>query len=104
MDIQKAFDKVWHQGLLQKLKSYRIVGQTHKLLSSFLDGRKISVVLDGQRSSTKHINAGVPQGSILGPTLFLLYINDLPDSIVSKLVMYADLERLIEVEWSCWRW
>ena len=61
-----------------------------RLVASFLEDRQMSVVLDGQRSSTKCINAGVPQGSILGPTLFLLYINDLPDGIISKLVMYAD--------------
>ena len=90
LDISKAFDKVWHRGLLHKLRSYGIGGDTHRLLASFLEDRRISVVLDGQRSSTKEINAGVPQGSVLGPTLFLLYINDLPDSIVSNLVVYAD--------------
>ena len=90
LDISKAFDKVWHQGLLTKLRSYGVSGQLHKLVASFLEDRQMSVVLDGQRSSTKCINAGVPQGSILGPTLFLLYINDLPDGIISKLVMYAD--------------
>ena len=90
LDISKAFDKVWHKGLLSKLSSYGISGPLHQLIASFLSNRQISVVLDGQKSSTKLINAGVPQGSILGPTLFLLYINDLPDSIVSKLVMYAD--------------
>ena len=88
LDISKAFDKVWHQGLLTKLRSYGVSGQLHKLVASFLEDRQMSVVLDGQRSSTKCINAGVPQGSILGPTLFLLYINDLPDGIISKLVIY----------------
>lgn len=90
LDISKAFDKVWHQGLLTKLRCYGITGQLHKLLASFLQDRQMSVVLDGQRSSNKQINAGVPQGSILGPTLFLVYINDLPDGMISKLVMYAD--------------
>ena len=90
LDISKAFDKVWHRGLLHKLSSYGVKDQLLQLLTSFLQNRQICVVLDGQKSSIRNINAGVPQGSILGPTLFLVYINDLPDSIVSKLVMYAD--------------
>lgn len=90
LDISKAFDKVWHKGLLHKLRAYGIGGDLLQLLSSFLRNRQISVVLDGQKSQTRLVNAGVPQGSVIGPTLFLLYINDLPDNIVSKLVMYAD--------------
>ena len=89
LDISKAFDKVWHQGLLTKLRSYGISGQLHQLVASFLKDRQMTVVLDGQRSSIKHICAGVPQGSILGPTLFLLYINDLPDGMISKIMLYT---------------
>ena len=90
LDISKAFDKVWHRGLLHKLRSYGIEGDLFQILISFLQNRQISVVLDGQKSQTRHVDAGVPQGSVIGPTLFLLYINDLPDNVVSKLVMYAD--------------
>ena len=60
------------------------------IIKSFLSDRKIRVVLDGQSSSSYSINAGVLQGSVLGPTLFLIFINDLPDNILSKLAVYAD--------------
>ena len=90
LDISKAFDKVWHTGLLHKLKSYGVSGVFLDPIKSFLTDRKIKVVLDGRSSSCYFINAGVPQGSILGPTLFLIFINDLPDSILSKLSIYAD--------------
>ena len=74
LDISKAFDKVWHAGLLHKLTSYGISGQMFGLVSSFLSNRQLWVVLDGKSSQEYLVNAGVPQGSILGPTLFLLYI------------------------------
>ena len=74
LDISKAFDKVWHAGLLHKLTSYGISGQMFGLVSSFLSNRQRWVVLDGKSSQEYLVNAGVPQGSILGPTLFLLYI------------------------------
>ena len=72
-DISKAFDRVWHAGLLQKLKSYGISGQIFGLISSFLSNRWLQVVLDGKSLQDYPFNAGIPQGSILGPTLFLLY-------------------------------
>ena len=90
LDISKAFDKVWHAGLIHKLRRYGISGSLLRLLQSFLSDRKIRVVLDGQNSACYSINAGVPQGSVLGPTLFLLFINDLPDHLLSQLAIYAD--------------
>ena len=90
LDISKAFDRVWHAGLLHKLKSYGISGQIFGLISSFLSNRRLRVVLDGKSSQEYPVNAGVPQGSILGPTLFLLYINDLPDDVICNIAIYAD--------------
>ena len=90
LDISKAFDRVWHAGLLHKLKSYGISGQIFGLISSFLSNRRLRVVLDGKSSQEYPVNAGVPRGSILGPTLFLLYINDLPDDVICNIAIYAD--------------
>ena len=90
LDISKAFDRVWHAGLLYKLKSYGISGQIFGLISSFPSNRWLRVVLDGKSSQECPVNAGVPQGSIIGPTLFLLYINDLPDDVICNIAIYAD--------------
>ena len=73
LDISKTFDRVWHADLPHTLKSYGISGQIFGLISSFLSNRKLQMVLDGKSSQEYPINAGVPQGFILGPTLFLLY-------------------------------
>ena len=78
--------RVWHAGLLHKLKSYGISGQIFGLISSFLSNRRLQVVLDGKSSQEYPVNAGVPQGS----TLFLLYINDLPDDVICNIAIYAD--------------
>ena len=90
LDIPKAFHRVWHTGLLHKLKSYGISGQIFGLISSFLSNRQLQVVLDGKSSQEYPVNVGIPQGSILGPTLFLLYINDLPDDVICDIAIYPD--------------
>ena len=89
-DISKALYMVWHSGLLHKLKSYGISGQISGLISSFLSNRQLHVVLDGKSLQEYPVNDGAPQGSILGPTLFLLYINDLPDDVICNIAIYAD--------------
>ena len=90
LDISKAFDRVWHAGLLHKLKSYGISGQIFALISSFLSNRQLQVILDGKSSQEYPVNAGIPQGSILAPTLFLLYSNDIPDVVIWNIAIYTD--------------
>ena len=93
MDFAKAFDKVPHKRLLYKLDyygSYGIRGSTHKLITSWLSGRFQKVVLDGQASDPVPVLSGVPQGSVLGPFLFLIFINDLPENIRSSVRLFAD--------------
>ena len=89
MDILKAFNKVWHEGLLFKLERIKILRNLLNLLKSFLRNRFQRVVLNGQCSSWSSVLAGVLQGSILGTLLFLIYINDLPENLQSTVKLFA---------------
>ena len=93
LDISKAFDKVWHDGLIFKLRQNGISGDITNILQDFLRNR---VVLNGQCSSWADVNAGVPQGSILGP-LLLVYINDLSDGLKIECKLFADDTSLFSV-------
>ena len=90
LDIYKAFGKDWHDGLLFKLKTYGVAGDLLLLLKNYLKNRKQRVVLNGQTSEWTKSNSRVPRGSVLGPLLFLIYINDLPDDITSICEIFAD--------------
>ena len=90
LDCSKAFDRVWHRGLLYKLEIIGIRGKLLDWIKSYLTDRKQYVGLNGAKSSTKTLHAGVPQGSILGPLLFLIYVNDIMDAVDVNIRMYAD--------------
>ena len=90
LDMSKAFDKVWHEGLLFKLKSYGVEGTLFNMLHNYLSNRKQRVTINGQESDWKNISSGVPQGSVLGPLLFLLYVNDLADNLQCNPKLFAD--------------
>ena len=90
LDVSSAFDKVWHSGLLAKLGQAGIGEQFHNILTSYLHDRKQIVVVNGCKSDILDVKAGVPQGSRLGPLLFLIYMNDITDSIESDILIFAD--------------
>ena len=90
LDISKAFDKVWHEGLIFKLKCNGISGPLLNFFISYFKSRHQRVVLNGIQSDWKGLEAGVPQGSVLGPLLSLVYINDLPENIKANMKLFAD--------------
>ncbi len=92
MDFTKAFDKVPHQRLISKLQYYGVQGETLKWIKSFFLWRKqwVCVVADGKEAEFVDVLSGVPQGTVLDPVLFLLFINDLPDRLQSSVRLFAD--------------
>ena len=90
LDFRKAFDTVPHERLLLKLHGYGIRGNMLSWIRQFLVGRTQRVVVNSEKSKWSPVLSGIPQGSVLGPTLFILYVNDMPDAIHSTLLMFAD--------------
>ena len=96
LDVSKAFDRVYHEGLLFKLASFGISGSLLRWFKSYLSNRKQRVIINGQESDWQHTTAGVPQGSILGPLLFLVFVNDIVDNLKTTPFIFADDTSLME--------
>ena len=90
VDFSKAFDKMGHKRLMEKLSYYGISGSTNRWIKNFISNRDQTVVIEGLKSYVTSVTSGVPRGSILGPCLFLLYINDLPEALNSRVRLFAD--------------
>jgi len=90
LDFQKAFDKVPHVRLLKKLEAHGITGSLLNWIGEWLNGRLQRVVLNGNTSMLFYVISGVPQGSVLGPLLFLIFIYDIDNDIVNKILKFAD--------------
>jgi len=95
LDFAKAFDSVPHERLLLKLQSYGVSGCVLNWIRNFITLRQQSVCVDGIYSALVNVISGVPQGSVLGPALFVCYINDMPESVASLLFMYADDSKVV---------
>ena len=95
LDFQKAFDTVPHKRLIHKLKMYGITGKTLDIIEDFLSARTFCVKVGDTLSDVFEVISGVPQGSVLGPLLFLLFINDIPNGIQSFLLLFADDIKLV---------
>jgi len=94
LDFSKAFGTVPHDKLLHKLHQYGIRGPLHTRLSNFLTQRKMRTIVEGEQSEETSVDSGVPQGTVLGPIMFLCHINDLPDAVTSSVRLFADDCRL----------
>ena len=90
LDLMKAFDTIHHKRLVDKLKSYGIEYYTLRWIQAFLSDHIQQVNVNGTNSEWANITSGIPQGSVLGPILFVLYITDLPENIVSNVYMFVD--------------
>ena len=97
LGFQKAFDKVPHKRLLKKLHAYGIRGQVYEWIKEFLNKRQQRVTINGSKSYWRNVTSGIPQGSVLGPVLFLVFIHDFPDVIEVLLKLFADAAKVYNI-------